>query len=332
MPTLLLLSLLAPARAADALSISAIHQVPAGTAPSLTLTANSDGDVQVHGSCDGHPVSAHRKLAAGDHLTVSLGVMPPGTHQCRFTVGLTDPTGGYGEMNVPLQVEVIEPLTVAVHEDDVDLDARTVTLHASRGLARVDLDVLGPDGHRIGGASVGLADERDPTVQWTQDPGTEAVKIELTAKDANGYGQKLELLPWHYRIPHVDVVFESGSDVIRDSEVGKFQDAWGRLQDAVAKYGAVMQVQLFVAGYTDTVGTAAYNQGLSERRARAIAGWFRQRGFSSPIWYQGFGETALATPTADDTPEAANRRAVYVLAAEPPTRGHDFPRSAWKKL
>ena len=82
----------------------------------------------------------------------------------------------------------------------------------------------------------------------------------------------------------------------------------------------------------DTVGDAASNQGLSERRARAIAAWFRQRGFRGAVWYQGFGEGVLAVGTPDETDEPANRRAIYVLAADKPPVSDVLPRQAWKRL
>ena len=101
---------------------------------------------------------------------------------------------------------------------------------------------------------------------------------------------------------------------------------------ALPKYGSVVEVRLYVAGYTDTVGAAAGNQALSERRARAIATWFRNRGFTGAVQYQGFGESVLAEPTADEVDHAANRRALYILAAQTPPISTALPRSAWKAL
>jgi outer membrane protein OmpA-like peptidoglycan-associated protein len=94
----------------------------------------------------------------------------------------------------------------------------------------------------------------------------------------------------------------------------------------------VVEIQLYVAGYTDTVGNSASNQGLSERRAKSIARWFSTRGFAQPIHFQGFGEDALAVGTPDETDQAANRRAIYILAAQPPPTGPTLPRSAWHRL
>lgn len=67
--------------------------------------------------------------------------------------------------------------------------------------------------------------------------------------------------------------------------------------------------RLLVWGHTDTVGTAAYNQGLSERRANAVAKYFESKGVdASRLTVEGFGFTKLAVPTGPNVPEPRNRR------------------------
>ncbi|HCH63856.1 MAG TPA: OmpA family protein, partial [Deltaproteobacteria bacterium] len=85
-------------------------------------------------------------------------------------------------------------------------------------------------------------------------------------------------------------------------------------------------------GYTDTVGPADGNIALSRARAKAIASWFAQNGFTYPIYFQGFGEQGLAVPTPDNTNEAANRRAAYIVAAEVPPTSRAIPSQTWKAL
>lgn len=64
-----------------------------------------------------------------------------------------------------------------------------------------------------------------------------------------------------------------------------------------------------VYGHTDTVGTTASNQRLSEERARAVTNYLVNRGVSSSrIRWQGFGETQLKVATGDGVNEALNRR------------------------
>jgi outer membrane protein OmpA-like peptidoglycan-associated protein len=65
------------------------------------------------------------------------------------------------------------------------------------------------------------------------------------------------------------------------------------------------------AGHTDTAGPPDYNMGLSERRAETVATALVQAGIPAQIiTTEAFGETDLAVPTPDNTPEQANRRVV----------------------
>ena len=74
-------------------------------------------------------------------------------------------------------------------------------------------------------------------------------------------------------------------------------------------------VHLIVTGHTDTVGSAQYNQGLSERRAASVKAELVADGLpDSEITTLGVGKTGLLVPTADGVREAQNRRATIELA------------------
>jgi OOP family OmpA-OmpF porin len=69
-----------------------------------------------------------------------------------------------------------------------------------------------------------------------------------------------------------------------------------------------------VNGYTDTSGTAVYNQGLSVRRAKAVEAQLVTDGVpASEITAQGFGDTDLLVPTGPGVREPQNRRVQIVL-------------------
>ncbi|GGG24583.1 membrane protein [Caldovatus sediminis] len=65
-----------------------------------------------------------------------------------------------------------------------------------------------------------------------------------------------------------------------------------------------------VEGHTDSVGSAAYNQGLSERRAATVRDHLVRRFNIAPSRLEavGYGETQLLVPTPDGHPEPRNRR------------------------
>ena len=68
--------------------------------------------------------------------------------------------------------------------------------------------------------------------------------------------------------------------------------------------------RILVVGHADTSGSAAYNIGLSNRRARTVADALVAQGVNGGvISLDGKGETALARPTADGVREPLNRRA-----------------------
>jgi OmpA-OmpF porin, OOP family len=93
-------------------------------------------------------------------------------------------------------------------------------------------------------------------------------------------------------------------------------DAIATLQDAVGILSGHPDMRVEVAGHTDAIGTNEYNQGLSERRARAVYDYLTSHGIgadriSGP---NGYGETRPIAPNTNedgtDNPEgrARNRR------------------------
>jgi len=83
---------------------------------------------------------------------------------------------------------------------------------------------------------------------------------------------------------------------------------------AAANVRAGNVTRIVVTGHTDTVGSAQYNQGLSERRAASVKHQLVADGISDgEITTLGVGKTGLLVPTADGVREAQNRRAEIVL-------------------
>jgi outer membrane protein OmpA-like peptidoglycan-associated protein len=86
------------------------------------------------------------------------------------------------------------------------------------------------------------------------------------------------------------------------------------IQLAANQYHAGGSVRLTVTGFTDTSGSASYNQRLSERRANAVAAALERLGVPrSDMAVSGRGENDLRVPTPDGVREPQNRRVEIVF-------------------
>ena len=76
-----------------------------------------------------------------------------------------------------------------------------------------------------------------------------------------------------------------------------------------------LPVRARIVGHTDSVGTDAYNQGLSERRAQSVADYLFTRGIiRSRIETAGRGESDPVAPNSVEAGRAANRRVeIYAI-------------------
>ena len=71
-----------------------------------------------------------------------------------------------------------------------------------------------------------------------------------------------------------------------------------------------------VQGHTDSDGTTEYNQGLSERRAAAVAAYLKQKNVApSRIATRGYGETAPGYENETADGKAQNRRVNFLITA-----------------
>lgn len=67
-------------------------------------------------------------------------------------------------------------------------------------------------------------------------------------------------------------------------------------------------------GHTDPTGTTSYNQGLSIRRAQAVAGELVRDGVpEGAMSIRGYGQTNLLVPTGTGVREPQNRRVEIIL-------------------
>ncbi|MOA31484.1 Outer membrane porin F precursor [compost metagenome] len=69
-----------------------------------------------------------------------------------------------------------------------------------------------------------------------------------------------------------------------------------------------------VVGHTDSQGTDAYNQALSERRASSVAAFLLEQGLTpDKLTSQGMGESQPVADNASEEGRAKNRRVELVI-------------------
>ncbi len=331
---LLLLLSAGAARAEQLIDVSLDDKVPPGTQPQMHLSLHADIkrlELDLRRD-DGKRIQLHKTNVPRDSKRSFTLPQRKGRHRYRGTLAVELHGGQGGSMKLDFTAEVVASMGLVVRQRELDLEARRLVLRSRRPLARVDYTIIGESGQAIGR---GTAQPEEPRsrldLAWKQQPG-EVVKIHLLAHDSDGIHEGLDLFPWHWSVPHEEVVFETGKWAILPSEAPKLDHSYELIQQGLAKYGKLLPIKLYIAGHTDTVAAAAHNQRLSTKRALAIARYFRSKGFDRPIFYQGFGEHCPKVPTPDETDEPRNRRAEYVLAAEPPPIGCAAAGGRWKRL
>lgn len=291
-------------------------------------------------------LQASCKRSDGQQLTIPIGAIRPGQEKrvavpqgkgvFKYQCALAGKAGGVVFKDFALEFEVLvgDVPKIQLGADDVDEAKRQLTLRLSEPAGKVELDVIGDDGRVIDNAVQKFAGEAPGTplvVKWTQKDSEVMGRFALRAYDPAGYFSGIESVTF-VDIPHADIVFESGKWDILASEEPKLEAPVARIQEELKKVQGVLQVNLYIGGYTDTVGKGEDNDALSHKRAVAIANWFSKRGIQTAILAQGFGERALKVPTPDNTDEVKNRRASYVLSTQPPPAARGFPTKNWHRV
>ncbi|MEZ4462595.1 MAG: OmpA family protein [bacterium] len=231
------------------------------------------------------------------------------------------------------EVHYLDPIKLEIQKDSVRLAEGELLLNTNVALEKVDIEVLSKSGKKIVNTTnvIGGSDG-NIKVSWpaiAQDIGA----IKITATDVAGFWSKVRLDPFFVEIPHEDVVFDTGKSTWQASEEAKLVATAKQIRAALRKHkDGGLDVSIYVAGYTDTVGDAESNIALSEARARAIGEWFRKQNLNANVYIQGFGEAVLAVQTGESVDEPRNRRAVYILGNSPPPTSAQIPRADWKRL
>jgi outer membrane protein OmpA-like peptidoglycan-associated protein len=331
---------LVPVAHAQGIEVRFSTRVASGEKPTLTLRATealTSLSVELQDDTGQTTRARFGVLARGASRTVALPAVP-GRRRYTGKVVVTR-AGRTSESPLTFETVVAPRLEISIDKARVDLANRRLEVRLSRPAARAEIKVVGA----IGGS---------PLVETEQDLGgrpageilkiswpapaaqadAEIGRIDLRLHDTDGFHAGISLYPWSVHIPHEEVNFATDSAAVAASEEPKLEASYRKIAEALARHRELGPIKVYIAGHTDTVGKDTYNLQLSERRARAIAAWFRRRGLRLPILYEGFGEYALREATPDETGQIRNRRVDYILAVEDPVLGATRFRASWKTL
>jgi outer membrane protein OmpA-like peptidoglycan-associated protein len=214
-------------------------------------------------------------------------------------------------------------LEAQVRKEDVDLKNRTVHFRLNKAADSASLQVFGESGELLGERAEiysGAAPGTDLSITWPDlPPGTENFRVDLKFTDVNEFWVGMSICRFQGTIPHEEVVFESGKWEIRPSEAPKLDEAIPHIIEMLERFKTCSENDraLYIAGYTDTVGSQADNRELSRKRAHSIAQYLLANGLGAQkiaVYVRGFGEEVLAVQTGDSVDEERNRRADYIVS------------------
>jgi outer membrane protein OmpA-like peptidoglycan-associated protein len=120
---------------------------------------------------------------------------------------------------------------------------------------------------------------------------------------------------------------EASFDVDRSVVKSAFKPALQRVADVMRRYD---QTVVHVVGHTDSTGSAAHNQALSERRAEAVAANLRSQGVSgNRLYTSGRGENEPRATNSTAEGRKLNRRVELFINAVVSGRENDAYRSPY---
>ena len=282
---------------------------------------------------DGQEVKVKGGGQPGVTRTLSLE-QPEGRFHYEGELVVRFPNAEEASLPLSFDAELLGPLRMTLVPRDVDVPGRKLRFSLSRPASRVKVTVLMDTGKTAFDGEVpfdGAPAGKPLEVTWPAAEG-KVLRISLKAFDTSEFYTGVDLFPWQVDIPHEEVNFASGRADVPAAERRKLDASHTLIADAVTRYGRFAELRLYILGHTDTVGDTDSNRKLSLERARSIAAYLRKRGLKLPIFYEGFGEQSPRVATQDETDEAANRRAEYILAIEPPALASTPFPPQWRKL
>jgi len=320
-------------------SVEAKQEVPLGQKSRLTFHAQTslkNVKISLKGNSKSYEWTI-KKARKGQKKSFSFAVPEGRSDWATNIIGVA----GNETITSSFEFDVLSlgDLKVSLPTDAVRLGAGKLVLVTNRTLAQAELNGFDHDGAQILQDLVELPAKKGRiTVDFEPVPEERIRRVEIKVTDPYGRWTAFRLVAWYVNIPHDDVVFETGRWDIEPDQSKKLDAVVVKIKEEIATFRKELGrsdvgfgLNLYIAGCTDTVGSAADNITLSRHRAKAIAQYFKAKTLDARIYYEGYGESLLAVPTADNVAEEKNRRALYILTNTQPT-GLSMPGRTWRPL
>jgi len=113
------------------------------------------------------------------------------------------------------------------------------------------------------------------------------------------------------------IVVEFSSNVLFGFDESTLSaDAKTSLDKLVKVLDSYSETNIEIQGHTDSKGSVAYNQALSERRAQVVSGYLQGQGTSSSrLIIKGYGETIPKYENSTTEGRTENRRVEFLISA-----------------
>lgn len=302
--------------------------ITSGVSPTIYITPSADlKELRVSIDANGKTYQFSGSGAAGEELQFSWKADPNATLvNADIYAVFTD--GYVAEAVMPMEFSYGGGLAVDYDSVKADRNKAEISVRVTQAVDTAEIVAYGAEKKVLDRQTISIGQGPGViTLPWLGGV-KDTVLIDVTVRNDSSFAG-FTYSPWYLDIPHQDVLFDSNSSVIAESESWKLESTLKELNEVLRLYGSVVPVKLYIAGCTDRQGDAASNRTLSNQRAKAISTWLRTHGYEAPIYYHGFGESLLAVQTADGVEESANRRVLYIVTSDTPP---DLPNVSWKAL
>ncbi|HEX2975538.1 MAG TPA: OmpA family protein [Bacteroidales bacterium] len=113
------------------------------------------------------------------------------------------------------------------------------------------------------------------------------------------------------------IVVEFNSNVLFDIDKSNLtSESEGTLNKLVTVLDKYPDTDIELQGHTDNTGSDKYNQNLSEKRARSVSAYLKEKGISAKrITVKGFGETIPKYDNNTESGRSKNRRVEFLISA-----------------